>query len=68
MECYRHSRRDASSSGLCGLSLMSEMGFESRCGRQVKETHGEHGRGRPYPLTGRLRKEQRRSMRCRLYS
>src|ERR1051326_4607261 len=44
----RHSRRDASSSGLCGLSLKGEMEFKSRCGRQAKETHGEPGRGRPY--------------------
>src|ERR1051326_718914 len=57
MECHRHSRRDPSSSGLCGRSLTSEMGFKSRRGRQTKETHGEHGRGKPYPRKGRLRKE-----------
>src|SRR5215469_6142126 len=35
------------------------MGFKSRCGRQIKETRGEQGRGRPYPREGRPGNGQR---------
>src|SRR5215472_13633050 len=37
----------------------SELGFESPCGRRIKETRGEPGRGRPYPRKGRPGNGQR---------